>query len=78
MEIRRIVVFIDQDGGGLVRNSFELPGVLVRPTRRVNFRARVLLAEERAEMQSSTRVTHILALLQAKARRVLRESGQSG
>lgn len=40
--------------------------------------AGTLATEEHAEMQSYTRVTHILALLQAKARHVLRESGQSG
>ena len=40
--------------------------------------AGTLLAEERAEMQSYTRVTHILALLQARARHVLRDAGQGG
>jgi hypothetical protein len=40
--------------------------------------AGTITAEERGEMHSYTRVSHILALLQAKARHALREAGQSG
>jgi hypothetical protein len=37
-----------------------------------------MTSDERAEMQSYTRVTQILAVLQARARRVLSDTGQGG